>query len=106
MAAVFIESSMGHRFRFVKGLFGKRDLTTGKAHPTLALMATEPSGAGRLLKALRPRMTVAELAKELDVSTAAVNYWLRGKTTPARKYREKLERLLGIPADSWRNGLA
>lgn len=64
-------------------------------------MGTEPSGVDRLRKALRPRMTVAQLAQELDVSTAAVNYWLQGETTPARKYREKLEKILGIPANSW-----
>lgn len=48
-----------------------------------------------------PRWTRADLARELKVTSQAVGAWTSGIAKPSKKYRAKLQRLLGIPADSW-----
>ena len=39
-------------------------------------------------------LTQAELAKKMNVDQSAVSLWETGKTSPLRKYRKKLARLL------------
>ena len=39
-------------------------------------------------------LTQAELAKKMNVDQSAVSLWEAGKTSPLRKYRKKLARLL------------
>lgn len=45
------------------------------------------------------KLTQAQLAEEIGVSTQAFNYWETGKTEPDLETCGKLSRLLGIPAE-------
>lgn len=64
-------------------------------------MATS-AGARRLLEIVRPPAeTQAGIARKLGVTPQAVQKWLAGFSRPEQQHRAALERLVGIPADSW-----
>lgn len=60
-------------------------------------------GGGKFLsiKAYRKRagMTQVQLAKKMNVDQSAVSLWERGETKPLKKYRKKLEKVLGCTED-------
>ena len=41
-------------------------------------------------------MTQAQLAKKMNIDQSAVSLWENGKTSPLRKYRKKLAKVLGV----------
>ena len=44
-------------------------------------------------------LSQADVGQILEVDQAAVSRWETGKTTPVRKYREKLARLFEVPVE-------
>lgn len=54
-----------------------------------------------LRKAVRPTMTQAELADAIGVTQQAVSNWMSGRAKPGRAHASKIQRILGIPTDSW-----
>lgn len=54
-----------------------------------------------LIKPTPPPMTQKGLAEALGVTQQAVSAWLRGATRPSYETRLKIEKLLGVPVDSW-----
>lgn len=44
-------------------------------------------------------MTQAQLAKKMNMDQSAVSLWENGKTSPLKKYRKKLAKVLGITLD-------
>jgi transcriptional regulator with XRE-family HTH domain len=47
------------------------------------------------------KTSIAELARRVGVSGAAVSHWLDGSTRPETHHRLALSRLTGIPWRSW-----
>jgi transcriptional regulator with XRE-family HTH domain len=47
------------------------------------------------------RMSQSELAGELGMTPQVVSKWVNGLSRPDAVAREKIERLLGIPAADW-----
>jgi transcriptional regulator with XRE-family HTH domain len=63
---------------------------------------TEPfSGPAQLRELTRPRFLVADLARRLGVSATAVYWWIQGEAIPTLEHRRKLQRICGIPVNSW-----
>lgn len=55
-----------------------------------------------LAAATRPaRMSQSELAGHLGMTPQVVSKWVHGLSRPDGVAREKIERLLGIPASDW-----
>lgn len=48
---------------------------------------------------LQNGMTQAQLAKKMNVDQTAVSLWENGKTSPLKKYRKKLAKVLGVTLD-------
>lgn len=44
-------------------------------------------------------MTQAQLAKKMNVDQSAVSLWESEKTSPLKKYRKKLAKVLGVELD-------
>jgi transcriptional regulator with XRE-family HTH domain len=63
----------------------------------------ETSGRVELVKYLEPEgRSQAALADAIGTSQTNVSAWTRGIQRPGDEYREALEIVTGIPADSWR----
>ena len=45
-----------------------------------------------------------DLERELGAGDAVVSKWINGVRTPGLEYALKIERLLGVPAESWVEG--
>jgi transcriptional regulator with XRE-family HTH domain len=63
-----------------------------------------PTPAGLALpKAMEARgYTQASLAREIGIAQTTVSYWVQLKTRPTWPVRERLELVLGLPAQDWR----
>ena len=63
---------------------------------------TQHDGRARLVALVEPpRLRVSDVARAVGVTAAAVSAWTMGKRTPSERHRRALERLYGIPRDSW-----
>ena len=47
------------------------------------------------------RMSQKQLADALGISQQAVSMWVHGKARPSSEHWRAIERLTGIPVDSW-----
>ncbi len=58
-------------------------------------------GAVLLTAKLTPAMSQRDLADALGVTPQAVSAWVSGRARPGSVHREAIERITGIPAESW-----
>jgi ribosome-binding protein aMBF1 (putative translation factor) len=54
-----------------------------------------------LTAATPSKLTQADIARELEVTPAAVNRWIQHQGTPRPEHLAALEKLLGIPMRDW-----
>lgn len=60
------------------------------------------TGRERLAHTLAERgLSQQQLEKDLDVSAGIVSRWLAGKRVPSLEMAMRMERELGVPAESW-----
>ncbi len=62
-----------------------------------------PIAARQLLEELSPKRlhSQASLARELGVTTGAVNNWCHGRGRPSPELMAKIQDLLGVPMRAW-----